>query len=295
MRGFRKLLTILAALLGLLLAAAVIGFALPGKGSSRDVRAGGSGASQGTRGSGEDPFGKARGYVGGRHGSVAAFAEDLRTGRTWTLGSGTPQAEASMVKMNILQGLLARHPGGLPAGQKALARKMMTVSDNDAATALWNDAGGPGGIGGYDAAAGLAHTKLSSCVRCPGFSWPGWGLSTTTPADQAALLRQMVAPGTRLTAAARRYALSLMEDVTPDQRWGVSSGVPSGVTVALKNGWLPMSGANGDWQVNTAGWVSGGGRDYLLVVMSAHNPTMAYGTATVSKVGSLAWAALGSG
>lgn len=294
MRGFRKLLAGLGALAGVVLAAVLVAFAFPGKGSPDDVRPGGSGAGPAARGSGEDPFGRTREYLSGRRGSVSAFAEDLRTGRTWTLGDGAPQAEASLVKVNILEALLAREPGGLPAAQQALARKMITVSDNGAATTLWNDAGASGGIGSYDRAAGLAHTTLSSCVRCPGFSWPGWGLSTSTPADQAALLRQLVAPGTRLKPAARSYALSLMEDVTPDQRWGVSSGVPSGVTVALKNGWLPLNAKSGDWQVNTAGWVSGRGRDYLLVVMSAHNPTMAYGTATVSEVGSLAWSALGS-
>lgn len=294
MRGFRKLLTGLAALFGVLLAAVLVAFALPGKGSSGDVRPGGSGASRPARGSTDDPFGMAKGFLRTRRGSVTAFAEDLRTGRTWTLGDARPQAEASMVKINVLEDLLARHPGGLPAAQKALARKMITRSDNAAATALWNDAGGADGIGRYNSAAGLTGTRLSSCVRCSGFSWPGWGLSTTTPADEAVLLRQLVAPGTALRAAGRSYALSLMEDVTPDQRWGVSSGVPSGTTVALKNGWLPMSGKGGDWQVNTAGWVSGGGRDYLLVVMSAHNPTMAYGAATVSKIGSLTWSALGS-
>ena len=48
-----------------------------------------------------------------------------------------------------------------------------------------------------------------------------------------------------------------MENVAPDQRWGVSGGVPAGVTVALKNGWLPLNDANTDWQVNSVGWVSG--------------------------------------
>ena len=49
---------------------------------------------------------------------------------------------------------------------------------------------------------------------CPGFAWPGWGLTTTTPDDQIALLRQLVTPSSLLTEAAREYALSLMEDVT---------------------------------------------------------------------------------
>ena len=55
-----------------------------------------------------------------------------------------------------------------------------------------------------------------------------------------------------------------MENVSADQAWGVSGGVPAGVTVALKNGWLPLNDANTDWQINSIGWVSGDGRDYLL-------------------------------
>jgi hypothetical protein len=51
-----------------------------------------------------------------------------------------------------------------------------------------------------------------------------------------------------------------MERVTPGQAGGISGGVPPGVTVALKNGWLPLDG-NGDWQVNSIGWVIGDGRD----------------------------------
>ena len=93
--------------------------------------------------------------------------------------------------------------------------------------------------------------------------------------------------------AARGYALSLLENVTRSQRWGVSDGVPAGVTVALKNGWLPLDKAATDWQVNTAGWVSGDGRDYLLVILSTRNPSESYGIATVNRLGSMVWSALG--
>jgi hypothetical protein len=55
--------------------------------------------------------------------------------------------------------------------------------------------------------------------------------------------------------------LPLLENVIPDQRWGICAGVPARVTVALKNGWLPPPGQGGDGQVNSVGWVSGGGRD----------------------------------
>jgi hypothetical protein len=156
-------------------------------------------------------FGKIKAYASGRQGSVTAAVEDLRSGRTWTVGDGKPQDEASVVKVDILQALLARDPGGLPASERPVAQAMITDSDNDSATTLWNDADGATGIGSWNSAVGLTGTRLSPCVECAGFAWPGWGLSTTTPADQLALLRQLAVPGaSRLGAPARSYALSLM-------------------------------------------------------------------------------------
>jgi hypothetical protein len=257
----------------------------------------GPGLSPGTRsraaGGGQDnPFAMAGAYLRGRRGAVTAAVYDMRTGRTWTLGGGRPQAEASVVKVDILETLLARDSGGLPAAVGPLAAKMITDSDNDAATALWQTAGGAAGISSYNSAAGLARTVPSSCVRCPGFAWPGWGLTTTTPADQIALLRQLADPGALLSPAARRYALSLLEHVTPSQRWGVTGGVPAGVTVALKNGWLPLNAAGTDWQVNSVGWVSGGGRDYLLAVLTTGNPSEQYGITTIDALSAQVWRAL---
>jgi len=165
---------------------------------------------------------------------------------------------------------------------------MIEDSDNAAATSLWYAVGGPARIGSYNARAGLTRTAPSSCVACPGFPWPGWGLTTTTPGDQIALLRQLVTPVSLLTRAERDYALSLMEDVTPSQRWGVSGGVPAGVTVALKNGWLPLRG-DGDWQVNSVGWISGGGRDYLMAVLSTGNPSEQYGVDTIDQLAAIVW------
>jgi hypothetical protein len=240
-----------------------------------------------------DPFGaRTAEFLRGRAGTVLAGVLDLRTGRTWTLGSGPPQDEASIVKLDILETLLrqqASRGGRLSAADQSLARQMIEDSDNNAATDLWNAVGGASGISVFNSAAGLARTTPSGCVQCPGFPWPGWGLSTTVPADQLALLRQIVEPGPLLSTAARDYALGLMENVTQAQRWGVSGGVPAGVTVALKNGWLPLNPASTDWQVNSVGWVSGQGRDYLIAVVSTGNPTEQYGIDTIDGLSSLIW------
>jgi hypothetical protein len=234
-------------------------------------------------------------YLAGRRGTVLAAVYDVTTGQTWRLGHGRAQDEASVVKLDILEALLARGTGGLPAAQEALARSMIEDSDNNSATSLWDDAGGATGLAAYNVRAGLTGTTPSPCVACAGFPWPGWGLTSTVPDDQLALLKQLAVPGSSplLSATARAYALSLLENVTPDQAWGVSGGVPAGVKVALKDGWLPLNGAGTDWQVNSVGWISGDGRDYLIAVLSTGSPAEQYGIDTVSGLSSHVWAALG--
>jgi len=240
-----------------------------------------------------DPLGAtAASYVSSRADVVLAAVYDLRTGQTWQLGQGQPQDEASVVKLDVLETLMAeraRSGTELSASDQTLAEEMIEDSDNDAATSLWYEVGGAGSIRSFNYAAGLADTAPSSCVNCPGFPWPGWGLTTTTPDDQLALLRALVEPNSLLTTAERTYALSLMENVTPAQRWGVSGGVPAQATVALKNGWLSLSSADNDWQINSVGWISGTGRDYLMAVLTTRNPTEQYGIDTIDELAAMVW------
>jgi beta-lactamase class A len=241
----------------------------------------------------QDPFGPAATELAtSRPGRIQAAVLDVRTGQVWDLGHGRAQAEASIVKVDILETLLSRHRGsgpGLPAADLPLAQEMIEDSDNDAATALWYAAGGPDRIQAYNAAARLRHTTMSRCVDCPGFPWPGWGLTTTTPNDQITLLRQLVMPSPLLTLGQRGYLLRLMEQVTAAQRWGVSGGVPPGVTVALKNGWLPLDSTDDNWQVNSIGWIRGRGRDYLIAVLTTGNATEQQGIGIIDELAGIVW------
>jgi hypothetical protein len=92
-----------------------------------------------------------------------------------------------------------------------------------------------------------------------------------------------------VSTADREFALRLMENVAPSQRWGVSGGVPAQVTVALKNGWLPLGPDGTDWQINSVGWVCGLGRDYLMAVLSTGNPTEADGIDTTGHLSAIVW------
>lgn len=240
-----------------------------------------------------DPLGgAAASYVASRSGTVVAAVYDVSSGQTWTLGTQRPQAEASIVKLDILETLFAQEgdgPTGLPPADQSLAQEMMEDSDNSAATSLWNAVGGPGPIQSFNTAAGLTDTAPSSCVACPGFAWPGWGLTTTTPADQIMLLRELLKPSTLLTDAQRKDALQLMENVAASQRWGVTGGVPQQATVALKDGWLPLNSAGTDWQINSIGWISGSGRDYLMAVLTTGNPDEQYGIDTINQLSAMVW------
>ena len=103
------------------------------------------------------------------------------------------------------------------------------------------------------------------------------------------MMRTLVQPNPLLTDASRSYVLDLMEHITPSQDWGATGGVPPGVTVALKNGFAVING----WQINTTGWISGGGRNYLIAVLTNGNASEQYGIDTVNGVSALVWNALG--
>jgi hypothetical protein len=241
---------------------------------------------------------QAQSYLAGRRGKVEAAVYDLSTGQQWTLGQQAPQATASVVKLEILEAVLYKRTAQrvvLSLTEQELTPPMIEQSDDAAATTLWGDVGEAAGMRAFDHQAGLLHTSPSNCLQCSGFSWPGWGLTTTTPQDQITLLRQLVQPSTVLDKNDQKYALQLLENVTPSQRWGVSGGVPAGVTVALKNGWLPLDAGNSNWQVNSIGWVSGDGRNYLMAVFAAGNPSEQYGIDTLNHLGALAWTALAPG
>lgn len=184
---------------------------------------------------------------------------------------------ASAVKATILGALLrkahAQHRG-LTARERRLAWRMITESDNAAATALWDD------VGRYRMSRFLRLTGMRQTVlNRAGY----WGLTRITAHDEIILLRHLLQPNPVLTKAARRYELHLMARVIPAQRWGVPAGVPDTFTVHVKNGWAPLPPVPG-WFVNSIGCFTSGDRTYSVVVLTQGNPTMQYGVGTVEDV-----------
>lgn len=65
---------------------------------------------------------------------------------------------------------------------------------------------------------------------------------------------------------------------------------PPGVTVALKDGWVPI--VAGDWQTSSIGYVAGHGRAYLVAVLTDANPTEGYGITTIDGISRVVWTRL---
>jgi hypothetical protein len=225
-------------------------------------------------------------YVATRQGEITAAVENLNTGATYLYHPGDTTQTASIVKVDILETLLHNEQGDGPLDDNdaTLATGMIENSNNDDATALWNEDNGSTGIAAYNALAGLKDTVPNDDGL--------WGETMTTAADQLVLLRRLIFPNSLLSTASRDYQLGLMSQVEADQQWGVSGGVPSTARIALKNGWVPLT-SNTDWEVNSIGRIAGDGRRYLLAVLTAHDSSEAYGIATIEGISAIVWKDLG--
>jgi hypothetical protein len=223
-------------------------------------------------------------YVAGRADNVTVAVEDLTTGQIYQFRPGVVENTASTVKVDILATLLVQaQAAGLPltSEEQSLAVPMIEDSLDSAADTLWSSLG-PSAVSAFEREAGMTSTVPATDGV--------WGTTTTTALDRLAMMRTLVQSNSVLTDASRSYILGLMENITPSQDWGATGGVPPGVTVALKNGFAVIDG----WQINTTGWVSGAGRDYIIAVLTNGNVSEQYGIDTVDGVSTLVWNALGS-
>ncbi len=259
-------------------------------------------------------------YLEGREGVVQVALFDNTTRRSYRLSTGDQrQYTASIVKVDILakwlRELQTRRgtiPGNVPYSLRYLMQNMIQHSDNVAATALFFFGGGCRALTRFNRLIPLPATV----VACETQNYYGWGNTTTTAADQVDLMRLFAygRPRRVLGENARSYGLQLMQDIQPDQRFGISCGpwgtscdppnyaqpVP-GVTVALKNGWKTLPTCTQPieqcpWQVNSTGWVNGQGRDYALTVLTTDDPVGSggldgykYGIETIQNVSRRVW------
>ncbi|MGW0913357.1 serine hydrolase [Streptomyces sp. NPDC002784] len=211
-----------------------------------------------------------------RKGTIAVGLYDRSTKTTCTLRAGTAYDSASVVKVTVLATLLwdAQKTGrALTSREKSLATAMITKSDNASTTTLWKQLGVTK-VKNFLAAAGMTQTK-------PGANGY-WGLTQITVTDEQKLMKLLTARNAVLTDDSRWYVRKLMGDVISSQRWGTPYGAPSDVIVHVKNGWLQR--ATRGWRVHSVGTFKGGGRDYMITVLTHGNSTMNYGITTIQGV-----------
>jgi hypothetical protein len=217
----------------------------------------------------------------GRNGEHAVSVYDRVTGVSCVYNGSKHFDSASIVKAIIMAALLRWHQQtGTPlsAWEKSEATLMITQSDNDAATALWDELG-MSSLQHFLSLAGMGETQLGQDGE--------WGLTQVTAHDETLLLKLLTAPNSVLDAYSRSYQLGLMAAVTSWEAWGVTAGTPSGVSWHVKNGWLPD--ATG-WHINSIGTFSGPGENYMIAVLSDNtdmNDDEQYGINTIEDVARL--------
>ena|GEM_PF-5425279 len=209
-----------------------------------------------------------------RDGQVAAAVLDMQSGVLYSISGTRAFPMYSTVKVPIMLGLLnqvQQQNRAVAEWEDRLLRAMIQRSDNDAASTLLERIGGAKQLERYLQSIGLQHTRIDRST---------WGTSTTTAQDMVRLLAKL-GDCTILNDKLCHYALELMRDVIPGQRWGVSAGVPGSRSVALKNGWYPEDGA---WTINSIGYVKTSQKRYAVAIYTRQNATMRYGVDTIESI-----------
>ncbi|MCM3812169.1 class A beta-lactamase-related serine hydrolase [Streptomyces sp. DR7-3] len=208
--------------------------------------------------------------------TTAISLHDRTTNTTCALDADRKFDSASTVKVTVLATLLwdAQKDGrALTQEEKDRATAMITKSDNDATTALWNQLGAAK-VNAFLLAAGMTNTVLDSEGH--------WGLTQITANDEEKLLQLVTHANPVLGEDSRAYILKLTGEVIPSQRWGTPAGAPGDAQVHVKNGWLER--ATNGWRVHSLGAFTGGDHDYTITVLTQDNATMDDGIANIEGI-----------
>jgi hypothetical protein len=131
----------------------------------------------------------------------------------------------------------------------------------------------------YERVGAGALYELARKAGMKGFSTnPVWGSSHITALGQAKLLFEIER---FIPARHRTYAMHLLADIIPAQRWGIPPAVPKGFKVHFKGGWAPEAGG---WKINQVALIRDGERRTSLAVLTRGNPSQGYGHGTVHGV-----------
>jgi hypothetical protein len=212
---------------------------------------------------------EATSFLAGRTGS-ASFAVIDERGRIHGHQRGVQYSSASLVKAMILVAYLRRKEvrrRDLRPAERHLLGPMIRLSDNDAASAIYERVG-TDGLSRLARRAGMRRFAAS----------PVWGGCQLTARDQARFflrLRRL------LPDRHRKYALGLLRSIDSSQRWGIPPAVPGGWGIYFKGGWFQDDDG---WRVHQAALLRKGDRRLAIAVLSQGSPSLEYGAATITGV-----------
>lgn len=208
-------------------------------------------------------------FLAGRTGT-GSFAVTDERGRVHGYRASVQYSSASLVKAMIMVAYLRRRDvrrRGLHPGERHLLGPMVRVSDNDAATAVYERVG----THGLNRLAHRAGMRRFVAYRV-------WGGCQVTARDQARLFTRI---RSLLPRRHRKYGIGLLRRIVSYERWGIPRGAPTGWTPYFKGGWFPDDDR---WRVHQAALLRKGGRRISIAVLTRGSPSLEYGAATISGV-----------
>jgi beta-lactamase class A len=206
----------------------------------------------------------AEAYLQTRPGAVGYVLRDRRTGATYRNShAGDMVWTASTIKLAMVVDLLTRARAGaitMTDSDRSLMSTMVNSSDNDAADALWTRFGGTDHMAYNNSFPRYGMTDLQPQR---GFSdtYPYWGFQKSTANDLDRLINYAL---TKLDPAQTAAIVSALQNVAPNQQWGVWGAGPA-MAPGNKNGW---SLEQGGWVTNSVGF-AGPGQRYTLAITNA--------------------------
>ncbi|HEX3608426.1 MAG TPA: serine hydrolase [Solirubrobacterales bacterium] len=173
----------------------------------------------------------------------------------------------AMLLVAYLRKLAAEHRG-LDSTSRSLLDPMIHVSDNNAATAVWERVGDP---------------RLRTLARRAGmtdFSIVGiWANAQISPADQARYFFEMES---LIPHQFRHLARHLLSHIAAFESWGIPAVArPRGWTVFFKGGWR---GTGRGQLVHQIARLQKPGERVAIAVMTDGDPSMGYGIETIQGV-----------
>ena len=211
----------------------------------------------------------AKRFAQGRSGTVSFAVVDDR-GVMWGLGERDLFHSASVVKAMLLAAELRRlAEGGLeldPETRDTLAA-MITVSDNDAATAIYERVGD----------AGLYEVATDARMRDFEVA-ASWGYARISAADMAAFFFDL---DRVLPEQFASFGKGLLGSIVAEQSWGVPA-VATGWRTRFKGGWRATETGQ---LVSQAAELDRGDERLGMAILTDGQPSMGYGIETVEGIG----------